>query len=115
MALQLKTRVRNVSITNNGVEAGKVVLKIMLSILTALAFWYVFIIGNMVFDIVQRKTLEREALALSDEIGRLELSYLSVSGEIDLALSQLMGFKEAKPVFAPRKAVGSLDIANNEI
>lgn len=106
MALQLKTRVKNVNLTNNNVEIEKVVLKIMLSILAALAFWYVFIIGNMVFDIVQRKALEKEALALSNEVGNLELSYLAISDSIDMTLSQSMGFRETKATFATRKYLG---------
>lgn len=113
--LQFKTRIRNTSITNNNVEVRKVVLNIMLAILAALVFWYVFIIGNMVYDIVQRKVLEKEALALTNDIGNLELSYLSISNSIDLTMSSSMGFKETKATFATRKALGSLKPDKNEI
>ena len=93
----------------------QIILNTMFSIFAALALWYVLILGNMVFDIVQRKALEKEALILSNEVGDLELSYLSVSGSIDVALSSSMGFKETKATFATRKALGSLKLANNEI
>jgi hypothetical protein len=113
--LQLKTRIQNVNIMNNNIEVEKIILNIMLSILAALALWYVLILGNMVFDIVQRKTLEKEALTLSNEVGDLELSYLSVSSSVDMALSSSMGFKETHANFATRKSLGSIKLANNEI
>ena len=96
----------------------------MLAVLFALAFWYVLIIGNMTFDIVERRVLEKEALALSNEIGNLELSYLSISNSLDLSLSHSMGFKETKATFATRKSLGynfasealdSLKLGKNEI
>ena len=114
-ALQFKTRIRNTSITNNNLEVRKIILNPLLAILAALVFWYVLIIGNMVFDIVQRKALEKETLALTNEIGNLELSYLSISDSVDLALSSSMGFKETKATFATRKALGSLNLDKNEI
>jgi len=115
MTLQLKTRIRNVDITNNNIEVQKIILNAMFSILGGLALLYVFILGNMVFDIIQRKALEKEVLALSAEVGNLELSYLSSLDSIDLALSSSMGFKETKATFAVRKSLGSLKLANNEI
>ena len=115
MSLQLKTRIQNVNIMNNNIEIRRIILNIMLSILAALALWYVLILGNMIFDIVQRKTLEKEILTLSNEVRSLELSYLSISNSVDVALSSSMGFKETKATFATRKALGSLKLANNEI
>lgn len=113
-SLKLKTNIQNVNILNN-IQIEKHVLKIMLSILAALAIWYVLILGSMVFNIVERKSLEKEALTLTNEVGNLELSYLAISNNIDLALSSSMGFKETKASFATRKSLGSLKIAKNEI
>ena len=122
--IQLKTRIQNVNIMNNNIEVKKIILNVMLSVLAALALWYVFILGNMVFNIVQRRTLEKEVLTLTNEVRNLELSYLSVSNSVDLALSSSMGFKEIKATFATRKslgygatleALGSLKLAKNEI
>ena len=124
-ALQLKTRIRNVNIMNNNVEIERVVLNIMLSPLAGLALWYALILGNMVFDIVQRRALEKEILVLTSEVNNLELSYLSISSSVDMALSQSMGFKEATLNFATRKSLGysstgealggSLKLVKNEI
>ena len=66
--------IQSVNITNNNREMSAVLLNSMLLVLAALAVWYVLILGNMVFDIVARKALEKEMLALTNEVGQLELS-----------------------------------------
>ena len=114
-ALQLKNRIRNANVIGNNVETSSTILNTMLFILAGLAFLYVLILGNMVFDIVQRKTLEKEMLTLTNEVGNLELAYLNASNSVDMNLSASMGFKEAKASFATRKALGSINITNNEI
>ena len=120
--LKLKTSIQNasnnISITNNHLEMRKILLNTMLFVLSGLAFWYVLILGNMVFDIVQRKTLEKEMLALSNDVGQLELSYLSTAGRMDASLSGELGLKEIKPTYATRKSLnslGALSLGNNEI
>jgi hypothetical protein len=114
-SLKLKTSIQNVNIMNNNIEIERIILNTILSIFGALALIYILILGNTVFNIIQRRTLEKEALTLSNEVGNLELSYLSVSNSVDLALSSSMGFKEAKATFAIRKSLGSIKLANNEI
>ena len=114
--LKLKMSIReNVNVTNNNIDVQKTILNLMLCILAALALWYVLILANTVFSIIERKTLEKEALALENQVGSLELSYLAVSNSVDLSLSSAMGFKETKATFATRKSLGSLKINNNEI
>jgi hypothetical protein len=115
IALQLKTKMNNVNIMNNNIAVEKIILNSMLALFLALALWYVFILGNMVFNIVERKALEKESLTLSNEVSDMELSYLALSKSVDMTLSSSMGFKEIKATFATRKSLGSLKIANNEI
>jgi len=45
---------------------------------------------------VQRKTLEKEALTLSNEVGDLELSYLAVSDSVDKNLSASLDSKKRR-------------------
>lgn len=117
MSLQLKTRIQNVNIIDNNVEVRKFIFHTMLFIFAGLALAYVLILGNVVFDIVERRALEKEALALSNDVGALELSYLSVSASVDATLSSSMGFKETRASFATRKSLGygNLGLPNNEI
>jgi hypothetical protein len=106
--IQLKARMQNVHIMNNNIEVQKVILHSLISVFGGLAILYVLILGSMVFNIVERKSLEKEALALANEVGTMELTYLSVSGSVDLTLSDSMGFKEIKPAFATRRSLKSL-------
>jgi hypothetical protein len=125
IGLQLKTRIQqNVNIIDGNVEVRKFIFHTMMLILAGLGLAYVLILGNMVFNIVERRGLEKEALVLINEVGGLELSYLSVSGSVDSVLSSSMGFKEAHANFAIRQslgynttdeALGILNLANNEI
>jgi hypothetical protein len=105
ISLKLKSYAGTVDLIHNN-DFSRRVLYIMLMSLGALALCYIFILGNMVFNIVERKALEKEILTLSNEVGALELSYLSLSNKVNLDLSYSMGFKEIKPSFATRKSVG---------
>lgn len=113
-SLKLKSYASNVNIVDNG-NLQKRILNIMLWTLGTLALLYVFLLGNMVFNIIGRRTLETRALTLSNDVGSLELEYLSLSQKVDLDLAHSLGFKETKATFATRKALGSINIAKNEI
>lgn len=104
----------NVSVIDRG-DIQRKILNILLISSGILLLCYVFILGNMFWDIVERKALQKEALALSSEVGNLELEYLALSNNIDITLSHSMGFREVKTSFATRHPVVSLAQASNEI
>jgi hypothetical protein len=107
----------NVGIVDNGNLQSKM-LHVILFSFGALALCYVLILGNMVFNIVARKAIEVEARTLANDVSELELSYLSASNKIDLALGHSMGFKEAKAQFVTRKfsgSVGAVKLAKNDL
>ena len=83
----------------------KLILNIIFCSFGALAFLYVLFLGNMVGNIIERRSLEANARALSSEVKDLELTYLSMSNNVDLALSHSMGFQETKITFATRKSL----------
>lgn len=112
--IKIKKYAGNVNIVNNN-NLSKRMLNILLFSLGALALLYILIVGNTIFNVVARQGLGTQERTLSNEVGSLELQYLSASSKIDLALSTEMGFKEAKTQFAVRKAVGTLSIASNEL
>lgn len=105
--IKIKRNIQNVNITNNNIEMGHLVFNIMLSTLAGLALLYFLILGNTVFNIVQRKNLEKEELGLSSDVGKLELSYLSISNSVDIALLSSMGFKPIQVNYAVRKSLSS--------
>ncbi len=112
-SLKLKSHASNVNIINNG-NLQRRILNIMLWTLGILAFFYVFLLGNMVFNIVERKALEGYAYALSNDVGDLELEYLSMSKKVDLNLAYSLGFKEIKTKFVTRKTLGLLNLSSIE-
>ena len=103
----------NIGIINN--DAPRFVLRFLLLSFGMLAIWYVLLLGNMVFNIVERRQLEAEVRVLSSEVADLELAYLSVLSNINLELSHSIGFKEVKAKFATRKSLGSINTLQNEI
>jgi len=122
-SLKLKSYAGSINIVNNYI-IQKRVLHILLWSFSVLAFCYVLILGNMIFNIIERRALETDTRSLSSEIGSLELQYLSASDKVDLTLAQSMGFKEIKAKFATRKtlgykspndSIGSIKLATNEL
>jgi hypothetical protein len=106
----------NAGIMQNDVE--RLTLKFILWSFGVLGLVYLILLGTMVSNIVQRKSLEANARILSNEVSDLELSYLSMSNNVDLNLSHTLGFKETKTIFATRKSIGllpTIKTAQNDI
>ncbi len=113
ISVKLNSLVSNTNIIGHDVE--KLTLRFILWSFAVLALIYVILLGNMVFNIVERKSFEISARTLSNEVGSLELQYLSLSNGIDLAFSHSLGFKEAKASFATRKPLGYAAGADNDL
>lgn len=117
-SIRIKKQISNVSIINNN-NIERHVLNIMIWSFGTLALLYILFLGNMVFNIVERRNLEKDVRTISSEVQDLELNYLSMSSKLDLALSQSMGFKEIAKSFAIRKSLGlgndTVKPGNNEI
>jgi len=119
---KLNIYIAGASIINNGIQ--KLTLNIIFWSFGALVFFYVLILGNMVKNIVERQSLEARVYTLTNEVRNLEATYLSMSNNVDLALSYSMGFKNTQATFTTRKALGlnsaskplgSLEIVQNDI
>lgn len=110
----MKTRGTNANAMNND-SARRRALNIMLLFLGALAFCYILLLGDIIFNIIERRALEADARIISNEVAGLELQYLSASDTIDLALAKSMGFQETKAKFAVRRTLGSIKLAKNEL
>lgn len=114
IAIKMKSYATGASVANNN-DMQRKILNILLGSLAVFALCYIFLLGSMVFNIVERRSLEADARTLSNEVGDLELQYLSISDKVDLSLAQSMGFKETRPKFATRKALGSIKLVKNEL
>ena len=104
MSLKFNNYIKGVNVIKNDIE--KLILNLIIWSFGALALSYVLLLGNMVLNIVERQSLEARALVLTNEVRNLEVTYLSMSNDVDLDLSHSLGFKETKPVFATRKSLG---------
>ena len=114
LAIQMKSYTNKVNIVNNN-NMNQRIFNIIFSFGIVLVLFYVLILGNMVFNIIERKSLEADARVLGNEVGNLELQYLSMSNKVDLNFAYSLVFKETNTKFATRKALGSIKVANNEI
>lgn len=114
IALKVKTYTGGISIIDNNNLEHRALNSIFLC-LAILGLVYVVLLGNMVFNIVERKAYDKEARAISNEVSDLELSYLKEANKIDLNLSYSMGFKETNTKYATRKSLGSIKVPQNEI
>jgi hypothetical protein len=104
MSLKLNRYVHNANIINNDIE--RIALRFILWSFGVLALLYVLFLGNMVRDIIVRRSLESRILSLSSEVSSLGLTYLSLTNNVDLSRSYSMGFQETKATFATRKSIG---------
>lgn len=105
----------NVNVVNNN-NLQKRMVNYLFIAFGALALFYFLILMNMVWNIMERKSLQADARNLSNEVGSLELKYLALSGQIDIDMSKKMGFFEVKPTFAKSSnTLGSIAKVTNEI
>lgn len=95
------------------------ILNAMSLVLGVLVLFYLVILSFLVWNVVERKTLEAEARSLSNEVGELELVYLEKSVQVDLDYSYTLGFVPVEKEFAGRVEVGYTEgaraLASNEI
>jgi len=113
IALKVKSYSSNVNIVNNNLEAK--LLHLLLGSLGVLAVSYFLLLGTMVFNIVERRSIEGQIRTLVNEVGAMELTYLDLSNKIDLNLSYSLGFKEANTKFATRRPLGSISTVQNDL
>lgn len=117
IAIKFKNYAGGVDIVDNSNLHARILHCLFMS-MGILSLVYIFLLGSMVWNIVERRSLEAEARTLSNEVGDLELSYLSMSNKVDLNLSTALGFKETKIIFATRKSsrpIGKITSLENDL
>lgn len=121
IGIKVKSYTNEVNIVNNS-DIERRLLKILLLSFGILAILYVIFLGNIIFNIVQRKNIEMSIRDVGNEVMTLESTYLAMSSKLDLDYSHTIGFNDAKATFAVRKTLpslgynfGSVKSANNEI
>src|SRR3989338_5396140 len=101
---KLNIYLKSLGAINNNIE--KLAFNIIIWSFGLLALFYVLFLGNMVKDIIARRSLETSVNTLSSEVRELESIYLSISNNVDLTLSYSMDFEEPKTAFTTKKPIG---------
>ena len=98
--LKLQTNIIN----NNNLD--RKVLFCLVSVFAVLVVSYVYFIGSIVFNILERKTVEADVRSLKSNVGQMELQYLSLNNSVDLAFAREKGYEEPKNLyFASRQSL----------
>lgn len=104
-SLKFKNYASAIQIVDNS-DLGEKAFRFILVSFGILALFYVVILGNITFNIIERRSYEAEARNLSNEVQELELTYLKMSEKVDPILARDMGFKEAEESITARKSLG---------
>lgn len=112
IAIKVRNYKSGVNIINNN-DIERRVLKIIFLSFGFLSILYVLFLGNMIFNIVERRTIEADAQVLGNAVMDLEAHYLAMSSGIDLDFSHTLGFSDAKATFATRSSTPSLGLASS--
>ena len=111
----MKSYAGNVNIVNNN-DLENRILNVLLLLLGVLILCYVLFLGNIIFNIIERKSLEADARSLMNEVGKLESEYLAVSNKVDLNLASTLGFREVEKQYAiANRQLGSIKFVKNEL
>lgn len=96
---------------------NKKVFKVVVIAFVMLCALYVYIIGNITFNVVARKTYTQEKNHLLSRIGEIEVEYLALSGNVTMDVARASGFDNASQVFYVNKdaSVTQAMLLNNEL
>ncbi len=78
---------------------GRKIFKIVLISFVILCALYAYIIGNITFNVVARKTFTQEKSLITSRIGELEVQYLALSGGVTMDVARASGFEDASKVY----------------
>ncbi len=97
-----KTQQSHTTVLNRN-DLNRRIFFMMLSLFLLVGGLYVYFLGNIVFSVLERKTVETEIKALAQNVNELEIAYLAKDNNINLALATSLGFTEAREaLFASR-------------
>lgn len=101
---QIKTIAYN--FTDNQ-DTKHTVFFVLTSSLIVLSMVYVYLIGSITFNVLARKTLEKQFYAIGSNVSFLELTYLDDVNKIDKNYAMSLGYKDTKAVLFAHRGSGS--------
>ncbi len=107
IGIKMRSYANEVNIINNN-DIERKILHIISISFGLLAILYVVFLGNIIFNIVERRTIEADARNVGNEVMQLEENYLAMNSKLDINTAYAMGFSDAKATFATRQSTPSL-------
>lgn len=101
-SIKVKNYINTVGVLDQAIDLRSKFFYGILYTFILFSFLYMLVVGLMVFNIIERKTVDVESRNLSNEIAVLEADYLLLINSLDKESSLALGLKEIKPVFANR-------------
>lgn len=117
-SIKVKSYVKKVETIDQAIDLRSKMLYFLMVGFGVFAFLYVLVLGNMVFNIIERKTVEASTRETLNEVADLETSYMTLVNNIDKTSPLALGLVEVKPTFAVRSDLVLEDntlLALNEI
>jgi hypothetical protein len=74
------------------------------SCLAVLVFTYLGLVGNTVYNTLERQRGEKEISNITSELSEMEFSYLTLKAKINPELARALGFVDADEVIVAKKA-----------
>ncbi len=120
-SIKVKSYVKKVETIDQTIDLRSKILYFLMIGFGVFSLLYVIVLGNMVFNIIERKTVEAQMRNSLNEVADLEASYMTLVNTVDKNSSLASGFVEVVPSFAVRSNLSLLDedstrlVALNEI
>lgn len=112
--MTFKTAQLNLTLETSGFLIARRISLVLCGFVVLLLFFYMYFVGNIVFNIVARKTVETSAHLVSSEIADLEVAYLSLTNTIDMSRATALGFSESKNIYYAKRIESSKNLSWND-
>jgi hypothetical protein len=99
---KIKSYANAVDLSNNYMLRVKILRSLFVATLLCVLM-YLFFIGNIIFNVLERNAYEGRVRTLSSEVAELELAYLDATQRVDLEYSYSLGFLQVEKNFATRR------------
>ena len=104
-SLKMHTRIINQSDLEKRLFYG------LATVLVGAFLAYLYFLGTITFNIVERKALENRAKDIASDVSALELQYLALANKIDMQYAGALGFAEAKTAQFASRTVAAPNLA----
>jgi hypothetical protein len=96
---------KNIEKINTSSDSHQVLWRMVLFVSIAAFFVYIYVIGSITFNLIERKNVENDIKNLNSHLGGLELEYLAGERQISIPLAKHLGFTENPHTYFATRSV----------